>query len=61
MAINVLLIRDVDPNMNEYLAIRRKELKRHAINTKKNMILWKILDILFPSSKPLMEKLYWHP
>lgn len=44
-----------------YLQMRRKELKRHAQNTHKNMTIWWFLNKLYPFSKPLMEELYWHP
>lgn len=42
---------------SKYLVIRRKELKRHARGAK----LHGILDVLYPLSKPLLERLYWHP
>jgi len=45
----------------EYLKIRRGELKRHALGCKQDMRVFSFLNLFYPLSKPIMEKLYGLP
>ena len=42
--------------------LNNTEIEREfGINTHKNLLLWRVLDMFYPYSKFLMERLYWHP